>query len=413
MEVERRLSPIALELLDGLRAVVVNGPRQAGKSTLVRHVQRGRGPVVNLDEVPVRDAAIADPVGFLQALPPGSAIDEFQRGGDELLLALKAAIDADTARGQFVLAGSTRFLTTRRLADTLTGRIGIVELLPLSAGELRGRAEVFVDRVFSGEVPSDDVERASRLDYAEWVAAGGFPEIALGPASVRVRTAWCASYLETVTAVANVEQVASIRRPEALGSILDQVAARTAGELVAADLAREVSVDEGTIRAYLDLLATLYLVRLVPAWTTSRTNRSKRRPVMHLIDTALAAHLLGASVAELAEPTSPWFGPLLESYVVGELHKQASWCEHPVAVRHYRDRDQREVDVVLERGRDVVGIEVKATATPREAHARHLAFLRDRLGERFRLGVVLHTGDHVVGLGDRLIAAPISTLWAG
>lgn len=412
MELARRMTPIALEVLGGLRALVVNGPRQAGKSTLVRHVQSGRGPVANLDEAALRASAVADPVSFVGALPPRSAIDEFQRGGEPLLLALKSALDANADRGQFVLAGSTRFLTTRRLGETLTGRIGILELLPLSAGELRGRHEVFIDRVFAGRLPTDGIERLRRSDYADAIATGGFPEVALGSTTTRVRSAWCSSYLETVTAAANVDQVADVRRPDALPALLQQVAARSSAEFVAADLARELTIDEGTVRSYVDVLGTVYLLRLLPAWTTSATNRSKRRPVMHLIDSALAAHAIGTTAGDLADLQSPWFGPLLETYVVGELAKQASWSERPVELRHYRDRDQREVDVVLERGQDIVGIEVKATATPNVRHARHLTYLRDRIGPRFKLGVVLYTGEHVVPLGDRLVAAPVSTLWA-
>lgn len=145
--------------------------------------------------------------------------------------------------------------------------------------------------------------------------------------------------------------------------------------------------------------------------TTSRTNRAKRRRIAHLVDTALAAHLVDQNGDDLAQTDSPWFGPLLESFVVSELAKHATWAERPVAIAHYRDRDQREVDVVIERGRQVAGIKVKATATPRPRDARHLAYLRDRLGERFTLGVVLRTGHQRVVLGDRLVAAPISTLW--
>ena len=191
-----------------------------------------------------------------------------------------------------------------------------------------------------------------------------------------------------------------------------QLAAQSSAEIVIANLARELAIDEGTVRSYLDVLGTLYLIRQLPAWTTSQTNRAKRRSVLHFVDTALACHLVGATVNDLAQFESPWFGPLLESYVVGELAKQASWAEHPVQLGHYRDRDRREVDVVLERGRDVVGIEVKATSSPTVAHARHLVYLRDRLGKRFRLGVVLHAGAHTLRLGDRLIAAPIAALWA-
>jgi uncharacterized protein len=109
---------------------------------------------------------------------------------------------------------------------------------------------------------------------------------------------------------------------------------------------------------------------------------------------------------------SRWFGPLLESYVVDEVAKQASWADHPVTLGHYRDRDQREVDLIVERGTDIIAIEVKATATPTLNHARHLAFLRDRVGERFRCGIVLHTGSQQMSLGDRLVAASVSALWA-
>lgn len=412
-ELARRMLPVARELVTGFRALVVNGPRQAGKSTLVRHLQEQRGRLVSLDDPSWLSLATDDPITFLEALGPEAAIDEFQRGGDRLVLALKATIDARRLPGQFVLAGSTRFLTTGRLSETLTGRIGILELLPLSAGELRGQAESFVDRAFDGDVPTTGLERLSRAAYADAIAAGGFPELALGPGTPRLRTAWCAAYVATVTAGNNLEQIASIRRPELLVDLFAQIAARSGGEYVVADLARELAADESTVRAYMQVLTTLYLVRLLPGWTTSRTNRAKRRPTMHVIDTALGTHLVGATSALLRDITSPWFGPLLESYVVGELAKQASWSEQPVALSHFRDREQREVDVILERGRDIVGIEVKASATPVAAHAKHLAYLRDHAGARFKLGVVLHTGSDVIPLGDRLVAAPISALWAG
>lgn len=160
------------------------------------------------------------------------------------------------------------------------------------------------------------------------------------------------------------------------------------------------------------MLETLYLIPLLPGWTTSRTNRAKRRRVAHLVDTALAAHLVDQTGDDLARTDSPWFGPLLESFVVGELAEQATWADRPVTLAHYRDRDQREVDVIVERGRQVAGIEIKATATPRPRDARHLAYLRDRLGDRFTLGVVLHTGRQHVVLGDRLVAARVAIVWA-
>lgn len=410
MELDRRLADPTRELLEGFRAVVVNGPRQAGKSTLVRQVQQDRGPVITLDEPGALAAAVSDPVGFLAGQPDQIAIDEFQRGGNDLLLALKAELDRSTERGHYLLAGSTRFLSTRTLSETLTGRVGLIELLPLSIGERLGARETFLDLAFDGVVPSALVS-PSRADYAELIAQGGFPEMVLGPTTTRFRSAWCDSYLRTVTALANVEQAAEVRRPELVGHLLGQAAARSAGEIVVSDLGRELRASDGLINSYLDVLETLYLIRLLPGWSTSMTNRAKRRPVVHLVDTALAARLVDQTVDDLLRPDSAWFGPLLESFVVGELAKQATWSERPTTLSHYRDRDQREVDVVIERGRQVIGIEVKATATPRPSDARHLAYLRDRIGDRFVLGVVLHTGHQHVVLGDRLVAAPVAALW--
>lgn len=214
-----------------------------------------------------------------------------------------------------------------------------------------------------------------------------------------------------MTALANVEQAAEIRRPELVGQLLDEVAVRSSGEIVVTDLSREVQASAGLVESYLEVLETLYLVRLLHGWTNSRTNRAKRRRAAHLVDTALAAHLVDQNADDLAQTDSPWFGPLLESFVVSELAKQATWADRPIAFAHYRDRDQREVDLVVERGRQVAGIEVKATATPRPRDARHLAYLRDRLGDRFTVGVVLHTGHQRVVLGDRLVATPLSALW--
>lgn len=412
MTIERRLTTPTEELLTGFRAVLVNGPRQAGKSTLVAQVQRQRGPMVTLDDPAMLASARHDPVGFIAALAPQSAIDEFQRGGNDLLLALKASIDRSDARGQYLLTGSTRFLTTRALSETLTGRVGLVELLPLSMGERLDVCERFLECVFAGELPAPFSSSLQRADYAELIAQGGFPEMVLGPPTTRFRSAWCQSYLDTVTALANVEQAGEVRRPAVVGALLEQVAGRSAGELVVSDLTREVAASAGLVEAYLGVLETLYLVRLLPGWTTGRTQRAKQRRVAHVLDTALASHMLGQTGDDLSRTESPWFGPLLESFVVGELAKQATWSERPVRLAQYRDRDQREVDVIIERGQQIVAVEVKATATPRPRDARHMAYLRDRVGDRFVMGLVLHTGQQRLSLGDRLWAVPVDTLWA-
>ncbi len=412
-ELPRRSGPIIRELLDGFRAVVVNGPRQAGKSTVVGQVQRARGPVITLDDPVQLDLAVNDPTGFLEQLPERPAIDEFQRGGPGLLLSVKKVLDSTNDRGQYLLAGSTRFLTTRRLAESLTGRVGIVDLLPLSVGEMRGVHERFLEEAFGdNDLLQSRCDLIRRRDYADMIITGGFPELALSSSGTRFRSAWCRSYLDTVLAPTNVDQVGVVRRSSLPGDLVSQIAARTSGEIVVADLARELLADETTIRTHLELLETLYLVRSLPAWTTSLTNRAKRRSVAHLMDTALGCHLLGETSTSLAAPTSRWFGPLLETFVVGEIAKQATWSDAPTSLGQYRDRDQRKVDLILERQGRVVAIEVKATATPTTAHARHIDFLRSRLGQRFHQGIVLHNGTQRVRFDDQIVALPVSALWA-
>jgi uncharacterized protein len=161
-----------------------------------------------------------------------------------------------------------------------------------------------------------------------------------------------------VTAVANTDQVAEVRRPELFSQLVSQLAARSSDEIVIADIARELGASRDLVHTYLDIAATLYLVRLLPGWTTSRTNRAKSRPTAHMIDTALAAHVLGETADSLGDVTSRWFGPLLETYVVNEIAKQATWAERPVTLSHYRDRDQREIDLVMERGQQMICVEV-------------------------------------------------------
>ena len=290
--------------------------------------------MITLDEPGALDAASTDPIGFLDGQPNHTAMDEFQRGGNGLLVALKSRLDQSNRRGQYLLAGSTRFLSTRTLSETLTGRVGLTELLPVSMGERFGAHETFLDGLFTNQLPNAHHVPLRRADYAELIAQGGFPEMVLGPTTRRFRATWCESYLRTTTAPANAEQAAEIRRPELIRQLLDQVAARSANEIVITDLNRELQASAGLIESYLNVLQTLYLVRLLPGWTTSKTNRAKRRRVSHIVDTALAAHLVDQNGNDLAQPDNVSFGPLLQPFVAGELAKQATWAHRPVTISH-------------------------------------------------------------------------------
>lgn len=318
----------------------------------------------------------------LHASGAPAVIDELQRGGDGLVLALKQRLDASRAPGQYVLTGSTNFLTTRAVSESLAGRIDLVTLWPLSMGELTGGSD-------------DGYPEANRLND-------------------RSRRRWFERYLETVLRRA-VESVADLRRFDAPLGMARLLMATTGSELVVSRLADDLGIDRATAEAYEPWMETAYLVHRLPAWSRKIAARTMRRPKLHASDTGLAAAIIGKSPEALARLTDPSTGPLVESFVVAEIAKQLTWSNTSGRLHHLRDHDGLELDAVIESpdGR-VVAIEVKSSTVPRAEDAVPMAALRDKLdrvGADFVVGVVFHTGDRRVPLGDRLVGLPIADLW--
>lgn len=393
--------------------MVLNGPRQAGKTTLaVRLVEDlGRGTVRRLDDPGVLDAAIADPRRFLEAGERPVVLDEIQLAGDRLVRAVKLAVDRDPSPGQFVLTGSANFLTVPTISESLAGRAALLELWPLTQGEIEGHPERFVDVVFAhpdtlGDAPPSAVTTAH---YYEHACRGGYPE-ALN-LSARQRQSWFADYVAT-TIRRDVVELAGLRKVVETEQLLRIFAARTAGELVMQHVIEAAPLDRNAVYERLAWLETVHLIRRVPTFSRSPSTKVKRHPKLYVTDPGLAAWLLGRRPEGLLEGDGPGAGPLLETFVATELIRQAAWSDTEVAVSHWRDRTGREVDLILERPDGaVVAIEVKRTATPTRAAFRWLTYLRDRLGDRFLHGLVLHTGPDALPFGERLSAVPISSLW--
>jgi len=410
---DRNSMPTLLEGLADFRVVVVNGPRQSGKTVLLGqlHEQAG-GTLVTFDDPGVLESAVSDPVGFVSGFTKPLLIDEVQRAGDPLLRAIKAQVDRDTTPGQFVLAGSTRFLTVPTLSESLAGRVFIVDLWPFSHVELAGHVDQFMDRVFEG--PWSLIARAealeNRSDYFRRSYIGGFPEV-VAKRSEKARSAWFSSYIRTVTQ-RDIKEISRIREAAELPRLLRLLAGITAQELNVAKTARRANMDDQTLHNYLPLLETVYLTHLVPGWSRNLTSKVKRRPKIYLTDTGMASHLLGVNPDALARPISPVSGPLLETFVLNELAKQRTWSSVTADLYHFRDRDGAEVDIVMEShdGR-VVGLEVKSGQTVSKDDFHWLEMMRDKLGPDFVQGVVLYTGTRALPFGDRLSALPIAALW--
>jgi hypothetical protein len=412
--IPRRLTAIVQEALTAFRVVIVNGPRQSGKSTLTTRLVEvaGSTPTVRtLDDRTQLRAARMDPEGFVRDQGGLLIIDEVQRGGEALIRAIKAEVDRNPVPGRFLLSGSSRFLTVPMLSESLAGRARILELWPLSQGERLGQSDGFLERALQDPAAalSADVVGIGRQPLVDAILAGGYP--ATRSLSDRFRSDWLVDYGRTLMQRDLVE-LRKVQRVGELPRLLSVLAARTAHEVNLASIGRDTGMSPDSIRQYLDLLQTIYLVHEFPPFSSAFTPRAKRRSKLHFVDSGLAAAVLGLTPSALGGLQQARFGALLESFVASELLKQLSWLQHPARMMHFRDRDGREVDVVIERadGR-VVAIEVKASVDVDHSDARGLEFLRNRLGDRFMAGFLLHGGRHRLRFGDRIVALPVSALW--
>jgi uncharacterized protein len=409
------MMPLLQEAAEGFRVVVVNGPRQAGKSTLLGlFADKIDGELLSLDDRTTLRTARTDPSGLIADRERPLLLDEIQRGGDPLVLAVKAEVDQHPRRvGWFVMSGSSRFLTVPKLSESLAGRVRIIDLWPLSQGELERRVDNLVDLLFdpTADIQNLDLPAITRAAFFERVILGGFPPVHQ-LRTARLRSAWFDDYVTTLVE-RDLEEIRRIRQVGEMLELVRLVAAWTAQELNVATLARNAGLAEETAREYLRLLEVIYVHRLVPSWSASQIPRTKRRPKLHVVDSGLACNALGLGVDALARPGAEAAGPLMETFVAGELSKQLGWCDTRADLRHLRDRDGREVDMILTaRDGRVVAIEVKAARDVDEHDVRWLHWLRDRLGDRFVRGIILHLGPRPTPFGDRITALPATALWS-
>lgn len=392
------------EALEDTRVVVLNGARQVGKSTLAEFVTRQTSGSVTrfLDNPVTRAGAVEDPVRFVRH-DGLMLIDEVQRV-PELWLAIKDLVDRDPRPGRFLLTGSARLLGMRGIPDALPGRSETIELWPFSQGELHDAPDAFVDAAFS---LGADLRAATpdlrRRDYVARMTSGGYPE-AVRRETPRRRERFFEGYVADLMS-RDVKQVADIERASDMRRLISLLAAQTAGLLNMNRLASELGISAPTVRSYLEILQTIFLVRLVPGWASSGA-RAVATPKVFFVDSGLANYLSTGAVAV------PPVGSLLENLVLGEVARQLTWSRVSARLYHYRDRDGHEVDALLEdNAGQVVGIEVKAAETVRADDFRGLKVLQRRVGERFRAGFVLYCGTESLSFGGGLACLPISALW--
>lgn len=407
----RQIRPRLVEALQDSRVVCLLGARQAGKSTLVRSVAESEHSAryVTLDDRVTLELAREDPTAFV-AGNERLAIDEIQRAPD-LLLAIKQVVDLDPSPGRFLLTGSANVITHPRIADALPGRVDYMTLWPFSQSELAEREPDFLEQAFRGGAIAADRPPIGRDGYVNRVVEGGFPE-AVGATAAR-RARFFASYVNSVLG-REVEELGNVRDASASSRVLRLAAARSGALANLSAIGRELDLDHKTVGNHLHALEQLFLVVRLPAWHANLGHRVVRSPKLHLADTGMLCTMIGADESRLVQ-AGELAGSVFETFAVTELLRQASASDMSAefSFHHYRDQPGNEVDLIVERSNgEVIGFEVKATATPRPRDASGLKLLRDKLGDRFQQGFLLHLGPEQIPLGDRISAFPLASIWS-
>jgi predicted AAA+ superfamily ATPase len=398
--------PINTALTD-TPVVLLIGPRQCGKTTLVRHLFNKDRQYVTLDDDTVLAAARSDPGGFVRGFDRVT-IDEVQRS-PELLRAIKQSVDNDRRPGRFLLTGSANILTLPQVSESLAGRMEIITLLPFSRAELAGKKPAFLSSAFAGDVIKPHSLKIGD-DLMQAVLVGGYPEM-LRRDDARRRQTWARDYVRAIVQ-RDVRDIAEVEKIDHLPRLL-QVLAHYSGQLTNfTQLGGQLGLDEKTTRKYTDIFEQLFLVDRITPWFQNKLSRLIKTPKLHFLDSGLLAAMLGLSVEKLNKDRHP-YGALLETFAFAEVRKQATRSDETYALHHYRDKDKNEVDILVEDedGR-IVAIEIKASATVRVSDFKGIEKVKKACGPKFKLGCVLYDSADTVPFGDRLFAAPISCLWS-
>jgi predicted AAA+ superfamily ATPase len=405
---QRIVEQRAEEALSDTPAVLIVGPRRAGKTTLVRKMGEAGRIYITLDDQTTLDAARSDPAGFIRG-HDRVIIDEIQRAPD-LLLAIKKAIDDDYRPGRFLLTGSANVLTLPRIADSLAGRMETIRLLPLARAEVEGVSSAFLQNLFAGRFKS--VRNAIvGDDLIRLVLLGGFPE-AISRRTEKRRQDWAQSYLTSVL-TRDLRDIAAIEKLTDLPKFV-RLLAQHSGQLVNySEFGGSINVSHKTSQRYVSLLESIFLVWTLQPWYTNAIKRIIKTPKLHFLDSCLLATSRGLTFDQVKTDRGA-FGALLESFVFSEVMKLMTGSDLRLTPYHFRDQQMHEVDLVLERDDGMIaGIEVKASATVKSADFAGLRTLAEACKGKFTGGVILYDSTEIVPFGDKLAAVPISCVNAG
>jgi len=390
------------EALAVFPVVLLCGARQVGKSTLVLSLCEH---YITLDDITQLDGARADPKRFIQDLPRPIVIDEIQKA-PELLPAIKEEVDRKRKNGDFLLTGSANLLGYKKVTESLAGRMGVMELLPLSCREMANRADAnLADDLFSAEWPNNKTPQSSNL-LLDSLLQGGYPELQRIHTQ-RGRNLWFSSYVSTYIE-RDVRDIGELRHIDRFIHLLNILAPRSATLLNKAELSRTAGIEQKTLTNYLSLLEMVFQIKRIQPYSTNQGKRFVKSPKLFFTDSGVLCHLLGLNSKETLRNSSH-YGAILETFVFTELLKAVQYSESPTRLWHYRTSDQHEIDLLIERDGKVIPVEIKAAKTVRKKDFKHIEDLQSR-NSTVKNGVIFYQGEQLVPFGKNY-AMPIPMLF--
>lgn len=401
---------LAAKLQDALSdtpVVMISGPRQSGKSTLIKQLAMQDRKYITLDDVNLLDIARNDPIGLIRDADL-IAIDEIQRA-PELLLTIKKSVDENRRPGRFLLTGSANILTMPKISDSLAGRMETLHLLPLASSELNFGKGQWLDFLFSGEITKIiSSPQNSKFELDKKLITGGYPEAIARKKSER-RETWFLQYLEALT-TRDFKENDQIHKIEVVEKLL-KIIAQMSGQLCnASEIGSTIGIDAKTASKYISILERIFLVRRVPQWSANNYARVIKMPKIFFLDSGLQSNLMRINEDNLEQERAKT-GHILETFVFSELLKMISWARKSYSIYTYRDKDQIDVDFIIEDNRNrIIGVEVKRSATVRSDDFKGLRKIENMAKGLFVFGVVLYDGNEFLQISKNMLAIPISSI---
>lgn len=412
---QRKLTSIVIELLKEFRIVYLTGPRQAGKTTLTKSITPETGlEYVSFDNQNILLSAQNDPIGLIDSFKNGVILDEFQYV-PELISAIKQASDnlPATVKGKFLLTGSADIFKSSKTQEALPGHMARLELYPLSLAEMFNTQHNIIELLCNKNFNITQLETLNHQKLAHLILQGGYPEVQ--DKSTRGKQVWYDSYIEG-RLFKDFEALYSARGDyrSKLKALVPYLAGLAGNLIKYSNISNDIKEDDKLIKSYMDVLELMFIIKTIPGYIKNKAKREAiTMPKLQMVDTGLACNLLGIKNQEQLV-NSAHLGGLLENLIFMELVKQNSWSDEHVNLFHFRDKYKNEVDIVLERGNSqIIGIEVKASATIRHHDFKGLIKLAEFNPTKFQYGIVFYSGKEILPFSQndiQLFALPISIL---